>query len=328
MIERAIPLAEVLGPGAVVTLLTPIDPQTTRFNLGIRSMAAGLSVRMTRRAADGRVLATTTRELPPSTLIHEPLVSGSSDALTFEVLTGAGVIYGAATDNGTNDPNLQLATRAASGRFVLPVAGSVDGAFGSRFATGLQLHNPGAEAQNVVLTFGARSVQVPIAARSTFASNDVIAFLGATGIGSLDIAASAPVAGVARIYSIVPAGETSLMTELVPVDRALQRGETGVLVAPHLPRDMRFNIGWRAFEAGANLTVTIRSAAGEVIKTTALHLPPTAFAQSEASALLGIPFNGDESIAFTVEEGSAIVYGTWTDNITQDPALQYAVRGR
>jgi hypothetical protein len=31
-------------------------------------------------------------------------------------------------------------------------------------------------------------------------------------------------------------------------------------------------------------------------------------------------------VAFTIEEGSAVIYATWTDNVTQDPAMQYGVR--
>ena len=35
-------------------------------------------------------------------------------------------------------------------------------------------------------------------------------------------------------------------------------------------------------------------------------------------------YTGDESIVYTIDEGSAIVYGVWTDNVTQDPSLHFA----
>jgi hypothetical protein len=132
---------------------------------------------------------------------------------------------------------------------------------------------------------------------------------------------------LARIYSIADIGQTSLMTELVPLEDVLVAGETGAFVAPAVPGALRFNIGVRTLSEGARVTATVRNPEGDVVRIVPLVFPPTWFAHTDAMSLLGIPsFAGNESVAFTIDEGSAVLYGVWTDNVTQDPAMQYAVR--
>jgi hypothetical protein len=333
MIERAIPIEDILTAGDRAVLVTPIDPTTTRFNLGMRSLGEGMTVRVVRRDAAGQRQESFERELPPSTLVHEPFPAGSSDSLTFEIASGSGVIYGAATDNGTNDPNMQPATRLSprteNGRYVLPVAGSGPGNFNSRFATALQVHNPADEPLTATIWFIPAGLQhtIGVAPQATLAIGDVVAAMGTTGFGSLELITSAEVRPVvlARIYSIAPEGQTSLMTDLVPIEDVLAAGDEGLIIAPHAPEESRFNIGMRTFDEGAQLTATVRNAAGAITDVMALQIPPGTFMQEGAPALLGRPFVGDESVTFRVDRGSAVIYGVWTNNVTQDPALQYAV---
>ncbi|HYO78519.1 MAG TPA: hypothetical protein VE010_18820, partial [Thermoanaerobaculia bacterium] len=347
LIERAIPLGDTLRAGDRAVLVTPLDPVTTRFNVGLRSLTDGMTVRITRRNSAGLILGTIERVLPPSTLIHATVANvlgaevGSNESLTFEIVAGRGVIYGAATDNGTNDPNMQIASKlsiaAGTGRYILPIAGAVQGAFNSRFATGLQLHNPADAPITATLTFhpAGRSASandpqlaLTIPAHATAGMDDVVSAMGAADFGSLDVAVSGAMRPVllARIYSIAEIGQTSLMTELVPEEEALVTGESAAIAAPHNPAAMRFNIGIRSLSQGVRLTATVRNADGDVLRVVPLSYGPSYFTQTAAPQLLGTPFNGDESVTFTVDEGSAVIYGVWTDNVTQDPAMQYAVR--
>src|SRR6185436_16382096 len=164
----------------------------------------------TRRSADGQLIVVTERTLPPSTLVHESQIAGSSDSFTFEVLAGRGVIYGSATDNGLNDPNMQLATKvvASTGnnRFVLPVAGAITGAFNSRFATGLQIYNPSESPITTTLTFRPANVTLSLSVQphATYFTNDLISVLHASGLGSVDVVTTGTMRPVmlARVYSI------------------------------------------------------------------------------------------------------------------------------
>ncbi|HET7433686.1 MAG TPA: MBG domain-containing protein [Thermoanaerobaculia bacterium] len=349
LLERAIPIERTLTAGDRAVLVTPIDPIAARMNIGLRSFADGLLVRITRRAADGTLLGTTDHAVAPSTLEQQPasaLVAapiGISESLTFEVLNGGGVIYGSATDNGTNDPNMQMAAELGaaprSGRYVLAVAGSTAGQFNSHFSTGLQIHNPAATAMTAMLTFHPQGSSgsafdphraITIEPHATAAMDDVVASIaaGINGLGSLDVATDAATAPVllARVYSIAAEGESSLTTPLVAEEDVLAAGEEGVLAAPHALAAHRFNIGVRTLGSGARITATVRNQSGAVLRVVPLSFAPSYFGQSSAASLLGIALTGDESIVFAIDEGSAIVYGTWTDNITQDLALQYAVR--
>jgi hypothetical protein len=347
LIERAIPLSEILRAGDRGVLLTPIDPIATRFNIGIRTLGEGMTVRITRRTAAGFILRMFERTLPPSTLVHEPAAlllggeTGGSQSIEFEIVAGSGVIYGAATDNASNDPNMQIASRIAplgsTGRFFLPVAGSVSGRFDSQFATGFQIHNPTGQPMAVRLTFhpAGRSatdddpeLALAIGPRTTRSFSDVIESIGATGLGSLDVTVAASLQPVmlARVYSISDRGQTSLMTPLVAEDDVLSAGEEALIIAPDAPHLSRLNVGVRTHEEGVRLTATIRSPEGAVLATVPLSYGSRFFMQAAAEELFGRTFTGNESITFIIEEGRGIIYGVWTDNVTQDPALHFAAR--
>lgn len=118
------------------------------------------------------------------------------------------------------------------------------------------------------------------------------------------------------------------MTDLVPFEEVLRKNEEALVVAPHAPDVSRFNIGLRTFDEGVHATATVRDPDGKVIGVVALLFPANTFIQQNAGDLLGPIFTGDESVTFRIEDGSAVIYGVWTNNVTQDPALQYAVRPR
>jgi hypothetical protein len=347
LIERAVPVQSTLAPGDRATLLLPTSPAATRFNVGLRSMGSGLAVRVYHRNSASGLVRTFDRILPPSSLVHEAFetFAGASavgtDSLTFEVLAGRGVIYGAATDNGTNDPNMQIAAKEEtplSGRYILPVAGFVEGLFDSRFATGLQIYNRSNGTLSATIRFHPAGITgsdadpqivVDIPPFGSASTSNVVSAIGADGLGSLDVIVSGAVRPVllGRIYSIADGGETSLMTELVPEEDALRPAESAVVIAPADPQHLRFNLGVRTLAEGVRMTATVRNAEGAVIRIAALHFPGTYFLQAPAAELSGLEsFEGNESVTFTIEEGAAIVYGVWTDNSTQDPAIQYAVR--
>lgn len=346
VVERAIPFRSALEPGDRATLLVPADPVATRFNVGLRSLAAGLAVRVEHRNSARGLINVFDRSLLPSSLVHEPFATftgaaaGTTDSLTFHVLAGGGVVYGAATDNGTNDPNVQIAEAQEtphSGRYILPVAGSVAGAFDSQFATALQMYNGSDDLLTATLRFHAAGVSgseadpgvvIRIPAHGSAISSNIVRAIGADGLGSLDLSVAGtrdPVM-LARIYNVAGGGETSLMSRLIPEEEALGATDVAVVVAPAEPLRMRFNIGMRTLAEGVRMTATVRRADGEVIRVVPIVLPGTYFIQRPAQELLGIDaLHGSESVTFAIESGAAIVYGVWTDNVTQDPAVQYAV---
>ncbi len=107
-----------------------------------------------------------------------------------------------------------------------------------------------------------------------------------------------------------------------PTD-ALVAGDSGAIIAPADFAKFRLNIGIRSLELGVALTVTVRDKDGLVVKTTDKTFGPTFFTQpGSASFLDGYALSGGETLTFTINNGSAIIYGSTTDNTTNDPSLQ------
>jgi hypothetical protein len=227
---------------------------------------------------------------------------------------------------------------------IVPVAGSTAGNFGSYFRTGLQLYNAGGAPMSGHFVYhpagspgsaGDPRLAFQMAAGETLSYADVVASIGQTGLGSLDLlivpSASASPVVVTRVFNDAGANGTSGFTEEAvdpsatgPGAAVLTAGTAGVLIAPADPARFRFNLGVRTLSAGASLSVEVRSAAGSVTRVVAKVLPASYFVQQSSDAFLGAPVGPGGSLTIRVTAGSAIVYGATVDNTTNDPSFQVA----
>jgi hypothetical protein len=219
-------------------------------------------------------------------------------------------------------------------RAILPVVGSTAGAFGSNFKTGVQLHNRGEETMRGVLVFHAQgapasasdpSAAYELAPKQTLAFDDLVASMGASGLGSLDVI---PTEGgipavVARAYDDRAENGTAGATiRLVDPRDALVPGARGILVLPASLDQFRFNVGVRSLGAGATLRMTVYGQSGIARHTIERSYAAHLFEQRAASDFLGTAILANESVDIEVLAGSAIVYGTTTDNVSNDPSVQ------
>ncbi|MGZ5441030.1 MAG: hypothetical protein ACXW5U_26255 [Thermoanaerobaculia bacterium] len=235
-------------------------------------------------------------------------------------------------------------TATESVRGVIAVVGSTRGGFGSNWKTALQLFNPSS-----MSTLTGRLVFRPQAnTTGPFASidyslgpgqmktyDDIVEAMGQSDLGSLDVVvpagASEPLFA-SRIYDDAgESGTAGLSQEYIARDvtlkkvaRILGRGTTGFLFTPPHPTRTRLNIGLRTLDSGAYFEVTLRNDAGATIRTWTKSYPPNYFLQVDSAAFIG-PITGNETIEIHVITGSVIVYGSTTDNITNDPSVQFAV---
>lgn len=227
---------------------------------------------------------------------------------------------------------------------VIPIVGSTPGGFGSRFKTEMQFFNPqssGSMTCKVVFhpigvagSSGDTTRLVMLEPGEIFSTDDVVVAMGQTGTGSLDISVPAgqnvPMI-MTRVYNDAgAAGTSSLTEEAIPVSddleigtEVLARGVTGFLVTPRDPARTRFNIGVRTLYSGATIQVTLRDENGLIVRTASHTYTANYFVQTDAASFVGGPISGDQSIQITISSGSAIVYGSTTDNITNDPAIQF-----
>jgi hypothetical protein len=222
----------------------------------------------------------------------------------------------------------------------LPVVASVHGAFGSNFKTSLQLMNPNFSAISGHLVFhpagvpGSASdptIGYSLAPRQTFSWDDVVAAMGQTGVGSVDLyvsAGAAPPIAVTRIFNDAGAAGTSGFTE--PLIRAtdVQGGigvsVTGFLVGPADTSRFRFNIGIRTVGAPVSVTATVLDSGGTAVASVTHSYPANYFEQkSSADFLGGFVLGNDHSIQITFSGGGLIVYGATADDVTNDPSAQF-----
>ena len=258
-------------------------------------------------------------------------VSGSVD-ITSGTLSGSPLALG-----GTGTATEQV-------RGYIPVVGSTAGGLGSNFKTSMQLLFGGPGSSGSITgklvfhpssTSGTSSdptITYNVGAGQVVTYPDIVASFGRSGLGSVDLittpSATKPVV-ITRVFNDAGTLGTSGLTEDVidPSDtRVISTGFTGFLVTPVDPTKTRFNIGVRTFFSGATLTAVLRDTNGTTLKTVTKTYLPNWFEQVDSTSFFtGTVIGPNQSISITVGAGSAVVYGSTTDNTTNDPNIQYAV---
>jgi hypothetical protein len=268
--------------------------------------------------------------------------------------------YGAVTTNTTvidgQRVNAALAIFASAPATnltaeVLPAIGAVRGVAGSSFKTSLQLLNPTSSLMTGWLTFNPHGIpQGPtsfgsgygfsIPAGQQLTIDPSVVFVGGAdgqlGLGSLDVQVPAGQARpqvIARVYNDAGAEGTAgfyeepvALGDTGPGGRVISAGSSGFMVTPVDVKRTRFNIGVRSFFSGADLTAQVLDNAGHVLATTTRHYPANYYEQLDATSFFeGVPVGASKTIKITVTDGSAVVYGATTDNVTNDPSVQYAL---
>lgn len=219
-------------------------------------------------------------------------------------------------------------------RGIVPVVGSTAGAFGSQFRTELQLANRTPVRMTGWLVYrpaGAhdgsevRTIPYLLGPRATLSFADVVAELGTEGLGSLDIR---PLEGVlptvvARAYDDQgEQGTNGATIRLLSLAEFAHSGERTLLVVPANLAAFRFNIGVRTLEDGAVVRLRVYGQSGMERHVIERSWGPEYFEQRPAAEMLGTTLLSNESVDVEILAGSAIFYGTTTDNRSNDPAVQ------
>ena len=259
---------------------------------------------------------------------------------TVDVNAAASTTFNILAVNGSGPATRVLAA-------VLPVVGSTAGGFGSHFVTSLQLanghtggpivgravfHPAGAPASDNDPAFS-----FSIDPQKSISYPDLVGAFGRTGLGSVDIyvqSGSAPTPTmVTRVFNDAGAAGTNGFAEDAinavpssnPGERVLTANTTALLITPVDPARTRYNIGVRSFFGGATFTATLRNPDGTVAASVTKSYLPMYFEQVDSTSFFGgVPVSGNQTITISVTAGSAVVYGATTDNVTNDPSVQFA----
>jgi hypothetical protein len=212
---------------------------------------------------------------------------------------------------------------------ILPGAGSTAGQGDAQFRTELQLTNPTDGSMGGWLVFrpGVIARRYEIAPRATLSYADIVAELGASGLGSIDLLADGAVVPivVARAYDDQPEGTTGVVVPVVRPGQLLTHEGGGTLIVPRDLARYRFNIGIRTVDE-ARINIILRGAGGTEKHRRTISWPANHFEQQTGAAFAGMALSANDSIEIEVVSGSLSVYGTTVDNATNDSSLQLLVR--
>jgi hypothetical protein len=109
--------SEALQNGDTGVLIAPADARF-RLNIGVRTLEQGVAFNLTVRNKDGLVVKTTSKSFGAtffrqiaSTEMLDGYVLLGGDTITIQITSGSAFVYGATTDNTTQDPSVQFAKK-------------------------------------------------------------------------------------------------------------------------------------------------------------------------------------------------------------------------
>jgi hypothetical protein len=320
--------------------VTPAAPQLSAPSIAALGSIYNVTWSAVSGATDYTLDESTDASFGSSVSVTTPLTSASISHATANVRYYYRVrahTKSSSCDTTSGNSNV-VSVLITNGAGILTVVGSTPGTNGSYFKTAVQLYNPTANTVSGKIVFhpqGATGTDADptlayaIPAHATRFYADLLPAMGvASGLGSADVVADAgsslPTLLVRVFNDAGILGTSGLTEDLLTPDAALQTGDSGILFAPADVHAFRLNVGIRTLSAGATMNVTVRDKDGNVVKTTSHTYPPTFFTQpSSGSFLDGYPLAGGETITIEISAGAALVYGSTTDNTTNDPSVQF-----
>ena len=84
------------------------------------------------------------------------------------------------------------------------------------------------------------------------------------------------------------------------------------------------NIGVRSLSSGLSFNATLEDSTGHILQGTSKTYLPDWFEQVDSTSFFGVPIGASQKIRITITNGNGIIYGATTDNVTNDPSVQFA----
>lgn len=318
-----------------------------RTNVGFVEVL-GIDAELELELLDDRGASVVTRALLVPALSHlqiddlpdflgVPDIDGA--ALVVTVANPARVFaYASVIDNRTQDATFIPAFREydALSRQIVPAAASTSGAHGTLWRTDLGVL-PVGPATAVTVEFlpsdGSSPVSstVPFAGSGLLVLDDVVAALGATGSGALELDADHAILAVSRTYNQTPEGTFG---QLVVAHDPWGGGVmTGSAVGVESSPAYRTNVGMFNASTSTTVDVLVRLVAGDgtLLGSRSFRLVPRRhFQVNNLFSVLGVADQSDCRVDFIVSSshGPAFIdaYASVVDNRTGDPTYIPAVQ--
>ena len=253
----------------------------------------------------------------------------------FSLVTSGDIVTGRTITsfnmNRDTRPLVQLTNSDPLLSGVIPAVGSAPGGFGSFFRTSLQLSNPTSTTSAVRIYFHPFGVSgnpsdpskvFSIPPFTTTTHDDIVAEMGLSGLGSMDITTTngVPPAVTARVYNDTPTGTTGFYEEAVVPTNALHVSDTASFTLPGDTTNFRVNVGVRTLGV-TQFSVNYYEGNGGAQQggTIFKSYPTNYFEQVPLSSFLNDqPLLPGGVLVIRMISGDAIVYASTTDNRTND----------
>ncbi|HYI13033.1 MAG TPA: hypothetical protein VEK57_28565 [Thermoanaerobaculia bacterium] len=220
---------------------------------------------------------------------------------------------------------------------IVPLVGSTPGNNGALFKTELRLRGEtGMSGRLVLHPLGRPGSDADPQMRYEFRATDngvleyedVVAQLGVTGLGSLDIIPDPSPAGLyivptadVRLYNVADGGTFgTIETQTQAWDFfGARQGSIKALIVTVPGPELRLNIGFRTLEGTGVLIFAYRG--GQLIASANPTLEGDYLFFASAESILGVTLMKGDTIRIMDPDGGSIPMYSLTDNVTNDPAL-------
>ena len=327
-----------LEAGESVVLMQLREDDTARTNIGIHNQwRRSAQVELELYDGNGALITTHTREISAQQTVqlNRPFrkLGGRADIesgyAVITVLSGQDLYaYGSVIDNATGDPTaIPMKVGDGSSRQWIAAAAHSSGVHGSVWRTDLCLLNRSGESVSAEITFRRNdgetgSLPIDLVDGQQIVVGDVVAEVGMSGSGAIEINTDGPLLASSRTYNTGEDGTFGLFLDGVPSHAMADEGDEVWL--PQLRQNPAFRTNIGLFNSGAaeaHVRVFLYDASGSELVSRSKTLDPGGWIQLQE------PF-GRLAGRTDIESGSArvevaaghgvIAYASVIDNATND----------
>ncbi|MCG6963747.1 MAG: serine hydrolase [Acidobacteria bacterium] len=334
-----------LGTGDSVVLMQLREDASGRSNIGIlNGWRRPAVVRITLYDGNGVEVVSFDQTVPPeqTVQVNRPFRDrggrsdiGSGYAIVKVLFGRQVVVYGSVIDAGTNDPTtIPMHRPNGSTSQWIAAAAHGTGVKQSVWRTDLALLNLSSTTATAQVRFhletGTVSMSVNLAPRQQVLLGDVVAALGATGTGTLEIVADAEILATSRTYNAGADGTLGQFLGGIPEEATAGVGVPWWILGLHQNSAFRTNIGLaNTGTEPATVRVTLFDADGSELANTTwvVAAGATINTLTPFKELAGRSDITSGYARVDVEAGAGIIaYGSVIDNHTNDPTTVAARR--
>jgi CubicO group peptidase (beta-lactamase class C family) len=327
-----------LESGESVVLMQLREDDTTRTNIGILNQwRKSARVEVELYDGDGSLVTAHSRKIPAQQTVqlNRPFhkLGDRSDIesgyAVITVLSGQDVyVYGSVIDNATGDPTaIPMKTGSGSNRQWIAAAAHGGGAHGSVWRTDVCLLNRSGETAAAEIIFHRDNGETGRFATTLFDGqqivlSDVVAQMGMSGSGAIEIDADGPLLASSRTYNAGDNGTFGLFLDGVPAQATADSGDT--IWLPQLRQNTAFrtNIGLvNSGDTATRVWIYLYDATGTELASRWRTLEPGGWMQLQEpfSRIAGRTDIDSGSAKVEVVSGRGVIaYASVIDNATND----------